>query len=126
MVIVFIGKTRNTRSMRESSSDIFLSQDQSSSSSQTDISLQRRNTLRESQKMSSQDLDTQEKMQLVSSVIRYLFAADRNKQPIHKTHIVKHVLDGNNKLFHTIMEKVIKELSEVYLSMHFNYYYIYV
>lgn len=110
-------RTQNTRSMRESSSDLFLSQDQSGSSSQTDISLQRRsrNTFQQSQMMSSQDeLDTQEKMQLISSVIRYLFAADRNKQPIQKTHIIKNVLNGNNKSFHTIIQKVNTELSEVF------------
>ncbi|XP_029175685.1 non-structural maintenance of chromosomes element 3 homolog [Nylanderia fulva] len=113
-----MGKTRrNTRSMRESSNDMFLSQDQPGPSSQIDVLSQRssRNTsLRESQMMGSQDLDTQEKMQLVSSVIRYLFAADKNKQPIQKAHIVKNVLNGSNKLFHTIMEKVNRELFEVF------------
>jgi len=103
--------------MRESSDDIFLSQDFPGPSSQTSVSLQRRtknSTLMGSQ-MSSQDMEAQKKMQLISSVIRYLFIADRNKQPIQKSQIVKNVLEGNGKVFRSIIEKVKEQLSEVFV-----------
>ncbi|XP_011634072.1 non-structural maintenance of chromosomes element 3 homolog isoform X3 [Pogonomyrmex barbatus] len=109
--------SQNSRSIRESSEDIFLSQDLPGPSSQTNRSSQRctRNSnLRESQFMSSQDMETQKKMQLISNVIRYLFVADRTKHPIQKTQIVKNVLGGNGKIFRQIIESVIRELSEVF------------
>jgi len=102
--------------MRESSDDIFLSQDFPGPSSQTSVTLRRRtkNSSMGSQ-MSSQDMETQKEMQLISSVIRYLFIADRNKQPIQKSQIVKNVLEGNGKVFRSIIEKVEKQLSEVFV-----------
>lgn len=126
MVTVFIGQTKRsqiTRSMRESSNDIFLSQDQPGTSSQINASSQR-SSRNFSQLMSSQDMEAQEKMQLISSIIRYVFAADKSKQPIQKTQIIKNVLNGNGRLFRTIIEKVNRELSQVYLSS-LNYYYYY-
>lgn len=104
--------------MRESSEDIFLSQDIAASSSQASVSSQRRtrnSTFTDSQIMRSQDMETQKEMELISSIIRYLFIADRNKQPIQKTHIVKNVLGGNGKIFRSIIESVKRQLSEVYL-----------
>jgi len=108
--------------MRESSSDIFLSQDQFGTSSQIRSSQRstRNSSVLESQLMSSQDMEAQEKMQLISNVIRYVFAANTSKQPIQKTQIVKNILNGNGRLFRTIIEKVNRELSEVYLSIHFT------
>ncbi|XP_024878499.1 non-structural maintenance of chromosomes element 3 homolog [Temnothorax curvispinosus] len=64
--------------------------------------------------MSSQKMEAEKDTQLISSVIRYLFAADRNKQPIQKTHIVKNVLAGNSKMFRSIIDKVNDQLSEVF------------
>jgi len=102
--------------MRESSDDIFLSQDFPGPSSQTRVSLQRRtkNSTLGSQ-MSSQNMEVQKEMQLISSVIRYLFIADRNKQPIQKSQIVKNVLEGNGRVFRSIIEKVKEQLSKVFV-----------
>lgn len=129
MITVFIGKinrSQSTRSMRARSNDIFLSQSQPGPSSQTNVSLTQ-SSRSSSQIMNSQDMEEQEKMQLISNVIRYLFAADKSKQPIQKTQIVKNVLNGNNKLFRMIIEKVNRELYEVYLSIHLiNIIYIYI
>jgi len=103
--------------MRESSDDIFLSQDFPGPSSQASVSSQRstkNSTLVKSQ-MSSQDMEAQKEMQLISSVIRYLFVVDRNKQPIQKSQIVKNVLEGNGKVFRSIIEKVTEQLSEVFV-----------
>lgn len=121
---MFIGRKRGSqsnRNMKESSEDIFVSQEDifSCSSSQASVSSQRRtrnSTFTESQIMRSQDMETQKEMQLISSIIRYLFMADRNKQPIQKTQIVKNVLGGNGKIFRPIIERVNSQLSEVYLS----------
>lgn len=126
---LFLGKTKrsqNTRSMRESNSDIFLSQDQFGTSSQTRSSQQssRNSSLVGSRLTSSQDMEAQEMMQLISNVIRYVFAANTSKQPIQKNQIVKNILNGNARLFRTIIEKVNRELSEVYLSIHFIIIYI--
>jgi len=109
--------------MRESSEDMFLSQDypgpssQASQTSQASVSSRhtRSSIIKDSQIMSSQDMETQKEMQLISSIIRYLFMADRNKLPIQKSHIIKHVLDGNGKVFRSIIESVHKQLSEVCL-----------
>ncbi|XP_029678581.1 non-structural maintenance of chromosomes element 3 homolog isoform X1 [Formica exsecta] len=106
-------RSQITRSMRESSNDIFLSQDQPGTSSQINASSQR-SSRNFSQLMSSQDMEAQEKMQLISSIIRYVFAADKSKQPIQKTQIIKNVLNGNGRLFRTIIEKVNRELSQVF------------
>lgn len=105
--------------MRESSNDIFLSQSQSGSSSQTNVLSQRNSKyssqiIPESQLISSQDMEAQEKMQLINSVIRYVFAADKSKHPIQKNQIIKNILNGNGRLFRTIIEKVNRELSEVF------------
>ncbi|XP_012056622.1 PREDICTED: melanoma-associated antigen G1 [Atta cephalotes] len=108
--------------MKESSEDMFLSQDypgpssQASQTSQASVSSRhtRSSIIKDSQIMSSQDMETQKEMQLISSIIRYLFMADRNKLPIQKSHIIKHVLDGNGKVFRFIIESVNKQLSEVF------------
>lgn len=109
-------RSQNTRSMRESNSDIFLSQDQFGTSSQTRSSQQssRNSSLVGSRLTSSQDMEAQEMMQLISNVIRYVFAANTSKQPIQKNQIVKNILNGNARLFRTIIEKVNRELSEVF------------
>jgi len=60
-------------------------------------------------------MEAEKDTQLISSIIRYLFMADRNKIPIQKTQIVKNVLGGNGKIFRSIIERVNRELSEVYL-----------
>ncbi|KYN21009.1 Melanoma-associated antigen G1 [Trachymyrmex cornetzi] len=105
--------------MRESSEDMFLSQDYpgpSSQASQASVSSRRTrsSTIKDSQIMSSQDMETQKEMQLISSIIRYLFMADRNKLPIQKSHIIKHILDGNSKVFRSIIESVNIQLSQVF------------
>lgn len=118
--LLFLGK--RSQNTRESSSDIFLSQDQFGTSSQIRSSQRstRNSSLPKSQLMSSQDMEAQEKMQLISNVIRYVFVANTSKQPIQKTQIVKNVLNGNARLFRTILEKVNRELSEVYLFIYFT------
>lgn len=118
-----LGRTRGSqsnRNVRESSQDIFLSQDYpgpSSQASQANVLSQRTrsSTIANSQIMSSQDMETQKEMQLISSTIRYLFMADHNKLPIQKSHIIKHVLNGNGKVFRSIIESVNTQLSEVCL-----------
>lgn len=62
-------------------------------------------------------MEVEKDTQLISSVIRYLFIADRNKQPIQKAQIVKNILGGNGKMFRLIIEKVSRQLSEVHLSI---------
>ncbi|XP_011690161.1 PREDICTED: melanoma-associated antigen G1-like [Wasmannia auropunctata] len=109
-----------TRSMRESSEDLFLSQDTPGPSSQASVSTQRRtrnSTPMGSQIMSSQnmvDMETQKETQLISSVIRYLFVAGRNKQPVQKNQIIKNALGGSGKVFRFIIERVNEQLSEVF------------
>lgn len=61
-------------------------------------------------------MEAEKDTQLISSVIKYLFTADRNKIPVQKTQIVKNLLGGNGKMFRSIIERVKRELSEVYLS----------
>ncbi|KAG5333813.1 NSE3 protein, partial [Acromyrmex heyeri] len=109
--------SQSSRNMRESSEDMFLSQDcpgPSSQASQVSSRRIRSSIIKDSQIMSSQDMETQKEMQLISSIIRYLFMADRNKLPIQKSHIIKHVLDGNGKVFRSIIENVNIQLSEVF------------
>ncbi|KYN34136.1 Melanoma-associated antigen G1 [Trachymyrmex septentrionalis] len=104
--------------MRESSEDMFLSQDypgpssQASQASQVSSRCTRSSIIKNSQFISSQDMETQK--ELISSIIRYLFMADRNKLPIQKSHIIKHVLGGNSKIFRSIIESVNIQLSEVF------------
>jgi len=95
----------------------FLSQDSLGPSSQASGSSQRHTknlALRESQFISSQDMEAQKDMQLISSIIRYFFVADRNKHPIQKTQIIKNILGGNGKMFRLIIERVNRQLSEVF------------
>ncbi|EZA46715.1 Melanoma-associated antigen G1 [Ooceraea biroi] len=107
---------------RESS--VSLSQDCPGPSSQLVVSSSQRNTrssaFRESLQLSSsqstilQNMDTQEEMQLVSCVIRYLLVADRNKLPIQKNQIIKNALNGNGKQLQLILDTVRKHLLEVF------------
>ncbi|XP_012529561.1 non-structural maintenance of chromosomes element 3 homolog [Monomorium pharaonis] len=110
-----MGRTRGSQSNMRESQDLFLSQDLPGPSSQGSVSSQRRtrnSTLTSSQIMKS---NIREKdMQLINSIIRYLFVADHNKLPIQKSHIIKNVLDGNRKIFRSIMENVSEQLSEVF------------
>ncbi|XP_011169470.1 non-structural maintenance of chromosomes element 3 homolog isoform X1 [Solenopsis invicta] len=114
-----MSKTRssqNSRSMRDSQ-DLFLSQDLPGPSSQASMSSQRSSRssiLTRSQIVNSQEMEMQKDTQLISSIIRYLFMANRNKLPIQKTHIIKHVLNGNGRIFRSIIDKVNVELSEVF------------
>lgn len=62
----------------------------------------------------SYDMQRQEEMQLINAVIRYLLVADRSKQPIQKSHIVKNALDGHTKEYRSIMERVTRQLSKVF------------
>lgn len=115
---LYIDKKRGFR-MKESD-DLFLPEDMPGPSSQVSVSSQRRtrnSSLVQSQIMSTQNMEAEKDTQLISSVIRYLFMADHNKQPVQKTQIVKNVLGGNGKIFRPIIEKVDRQLSEVYLSI---------
>ncbi|XP_018397940.1 PREDICTED: non-structural maintenance of chromosomes element 3 homolog [Cyphomyrmex costatus] len=114
--------SRNNRNMRESSEDMFLSQDypgpssQATQASQASVSLRRTrsSSIMDSQTMSSQDMETQKETQLISAIIRYLLTADRNKLPIQKSHIIKNVLGGNTKVFRSLIDRVNTQLSEVF------------
>ncbi|XP_011863552.1 PREDICTED: melanoma-associated antigen G1-like [Vollenhovia emeryi] len=110
-----MGKKRGSR-VRESD-DLFSSEDVPGPSSQTSVSSQqniRRSTLSDSQIMSSQNVEAEKHTELISGVIRYLFAADRNKLPIQKAQIIKNVLGGNGRIFRFIIDKVNSQLSEVF------------
>lgn len=72
-------------------------------------------TQRNSHGSISQDMQAQEKMQLVSKVIKYLFAADRGKHPIQKRNIIKNALDGNTKEYRAIIDLVQTQLNMVLL-----------
>lgn len=111
--------SQNTRSTRENRNDVFLSQSLPGPSSQASLSSQRsvkNSSYREIQpnRNALQDMQEQEKMQLVSGVIRYLFAADRSKHPIQKAHIVKNMLSGNVKDYRYVLENVKTQLHTVY------------
>lgn len=64
------------------------------------------------------NMEDEEEMQLTSNIIRYLLVADRSKQPIQKNHIIKHALNGNAKLFRTVIERIKRHLSGVYSFYH--------
>lgn len=108
--------------MTEFQNDIFLSQDQPSTSSQATTSSQHhvRSRMRgetrtnSSQGVTLQEIDEQEEMQLISGVIKYLLVMDRSKHIILKANIIKHALDGNTKLFRLIIAKVKEQLSAVH------------
>lgn len=119
---MFIGRKRGFQ--RENSDDLFLSHDSPGPSSQVNVSSQqhsRNSTLRELRSM-TQNMEMEKDMQLISNVIRYLFMADRNKQPIQKAQIIKNVLDGNSKIFRLIIERVNKQLSGVYICLFYYHY----
>lgn len=118
---------RNTRK----NFNISQSQNQSGSSSQTKESLQsqnrrissRRKQLQDSQDTASQDVSSnnisqtmhnQEKMQIISGIIKYLFMTDQSKQPIQKSHIIKHI-QCNPKDYNSIIKEVEIQLSTVHL-----------
>lgn len=52
---------------------------------------------------------------LISSMIRYLLVTNGNKQIIQKNHIIKNVLNGNNKLFRDTIDEVKRQLFTVFL-----------
>lgn len=120
--------SQEIQSERESSNNIFLSQSRPSTSSQAAQLTQRGNEiilsktpkrLRSSQNISlqnisSQDMQKQEKMQIISGVIKYLLMAGRNKQPISKAHIIKNIL-SSTKEYSYIMKEVEAQLSAVRL-----------
>ncbi|KAL0120294.1 hypothetical protein PUN28_008148 [Cardiocondyla obscurior] len=64
--------------------------------------------------MNSQSMEIEKNNQLVSNIIRYLFAMDRTKQPIPKGQIIKNVLGGNSRIFRPIIENVKKQLSQIF------------
>jgi len=102
---------------RQNSDDLFLPEDIPGPSSQVSVSSQRRTrnlSLMQSQTMSTQNMEAEKDTQLISSVIKCLFMADHSKQPVQKTQIVKNVLGGNGKIFRSIIEKVNRQLSEVF------------
>lgn len=68
----------------------------------------------ESENNSPQNMQNQEKMQIVSGVIKYLLMADRNKLPIQKSQITKN-MQCNSKEYSSIMKEVESQLSTVLL-----------
>ncbi|XP_012228635.1 non-structural maintenance of chromosomes element 3 homolog [Linepithema humile] len=113
------GSNRRTRASalsQRSDSSIrtrVLSQE-SDSSSQANRSSQRcsKNSDRESANL--QNMMEHEQAPLISSIIRYILVADGNKQVIQKNHIVKNILNGNNKLFRSTIDEVKGQLFAVF------------
>jgi len=124
LIYVSIGKRRCvSQRIRSRESSVPLFQDYPGPSSQPNMSLQqntrisRKSQLSSPQNTISRNMDTEEEMQLVSCVIKYLLLADRNKHPIQKSQIIKNVLNGNGKQFHSIMDTVKKYLLQVNLFL---------
>lgn len=69
--------------------------------------------LSSSQSTVLQNMDNQEMTQLVGCMIRYLLVADRSRLPIHRTHIIKNALNGNNRQFQLLIDTVKENLLKV-------------
>ncbi|XP_032687820.1 non-structural maintenance of chromosomes element 3 homolog [Odontomachus brunneus] len=118
-------RTRSKKIQRvtENFSGISLSQPSTSSHASQLLELDERPISRRSQrsqsqrsqlqKSQSQIMQKQENMQTVSGVIKYLFMAGRNKQPISRAHIFKNTL-LNPKDYQLIMAEVEAQLSKVF------------
>ena len=108
----------NIRRTRSSTS---LSQPVPSTSTNNHVSRGNRNADRPFSQRISRSQDplpdpgiSEEQDRLVSSLIRYLFAMDRENQAINKTRMVKTVFGGQAKHFHQTLNKAKTHLSKIF------------
>ena len=109
----------NTRTTRSSVTSLSQPVPSTSTNSRVSRATQEHRYLEEPFSQRSQDSlpdpgISEEQNRLVSSLIRYLFAMDREKQAIYKSRMMKTVFGGQGKHFHQILNKAKTHLSKIF------------
>ena len=115
------GKSLSQSTARRTRSSVTLSQPVPSTSTNSHASRGRQGRRQANGPFSQRSQDSlpdpgisEEQNRLVSSLIRYLFAMDKEKQAINKSRIVKAVFGGQGKHFHQTLNKAKTHLSKIF------------